>query len=335
MFRDHVYFIIAKLTPLINSIFMEESESPSFPSKPTDESQQQSPGKSIVSMIIFIGAFYLIFKWDITYIIVLACVILIHELGHYAAMSLFQYKDLSIFFVPLVGAFASGEKETVSQKQHVIILLAGPIPGVILGVILYYFGLRESNEFLIRTSNILIFLNLFNLLPIMPLDGGRVVKSLFFDSSQLINKIFLFLSVAILIFISIHAESYFLLIVPFFLIMQLVGQTHTKKIRDELNDKGIDVDKSFANLTDREYWLIREEILLQSKYYSRYAATESYVISDKEPELIKQVKNVIQKRPLKDLRTGGKILIIFIWLLMFIVPLIAIAFYYVKLGLIK
>jgi stage IV sporulation protein FB len=314
---------------------MEDIQEISFPQKPQDESAQQSTGRSMISIIIFIAAFYLIFKWEITYVIILAGVILVHELGHYAAMSLFKYKDLSIFFVPLVGAFASGQKERISQRQDVIILLAGPVPGIIIGVILYYFGLRAQSEFLIRTSNIFILINLFNLLPIMPLDGGRVIKSLFFDSSQVINMIFVLLSILVLVYISLSSQSYFLLIIPFFLIMQLSSQSQAKKVKQSLQEKGIDTDKSYDELSDRDYWLIRAEIISHSKLYSRDLSPDDYVVSGKEVQLIKQVKNIIRKNPVKDLGIGGKILITFFWLLMFIIPVVIIALYYVRLGLIK
>ena len=314
---------------------MEDNQEITFPQKPQDESEQQSIGRSIISIIIFIGTFYLIFKWEITYVLILACVILIHELGHYVAMSIFKYKDLSIFFVPLVGAFASGSKERISQRQDVIILLAGPVPGIIIGVILYYFGLRDQSEFLIRTSNILILINLFNLLPIMPLDGGRVIKSLFFESSQIINMIFIFLSIAVLVYISISSESYFLLIIPFFLIMQLINQSQAKKVKQSLTEKGIDTDKTWDELSDRDYWLIRAEVISHSKLYIRDISPQEYYVSEKEAQLIKQVKNIIRKKPEKDIGIGGKILITFVWLLMFIVPMVIIALYYVKLGLIK
>jgi stage IV sporulation protein FB len=314
---------------------MEDIQEISFPPKPQDESTQSSIGRSVISILVFIGIFYLVFKWEFTYVIILSCVILIHELGHYAAMRVFNYKDLSIFFVPLVGAFASGSKERISQRQDVIILLAGPVPGIIIGLFIYYFGLRDQSEFLIRTSNILILINLFNLLPIMPLDGGRVIKSLFFESSQIINTIFILLSIVVLIYISVSSESYFLLIIPFFLVMQLTGQSQAKKVKQSLAEKGVDTDKTWNELSDRDYWLIRAEIISQNKLYSRDISPDDYHVSEKEVRIIKQVKNIIRKKPEKDIGIGGKILITFIWLLMFIIPAVIIAIYYFKLGLLK
>lgn len=311
----------------------EVEEFVGFPSKPIEETKQQSINRSLISLGLFIGAFYLIFKWDFTYILVLAGVIFIHEIGHYLAMRIFKYKDLGIFFVPLVGAFASGTKDNISQKQRVIILLSGPLPGVIIGMIIYYFGLRDQNEFLLKTSNIFILLNLFNLLPVMPLDGGRILKSMFFENNEIINKIFIFISIAVLTYYSLTSQSYFLLIIPFFLLMQLSSQSQIKKVQNGVESKGISLDKSYSELTDEEYWLIRDEIGRHMKYYERFITPKRYTIADNENRIIKQVKSIIQKKPTKDLKTLGKILITIIWILTFIVPLIVIVIYYIRLGI--
>lgn len=304
-----------------------------FPDKPLEGSKEQSIRQSVISLVLFIGAFYLIFKWDFTYILVLAGVLLLHEIGHYLAMRVFKYKDLGIFFIPLLGAFSSGSKTNISQKQNVIILLSGPLPGVIIGLILYYYGLRDENEFLIRTSNIFIFLNLFNLLPIMPLDGGRIIKSMIFENNEIINKIFIFISIAVLTLYSLSSHSYFLLIIPILLILQLSTYSQIKNAKRGISEKGIRIDKSFEELTNEEYWIIRDEIGTHIKSFARFITPKSYIVSDYENRIIKQVRSIVQKKPTKDLGIGGKILITMIWISSFLLPLIAIIIYYNRLGI--
>jgi stage IV sporulation protein FB len=304
-----------------------------FPKKPIENINSTSINKSLISLALFIGLFYLVFKWNIAFILVLTGVILIHEVGHYLAMKIFKYKDLSIFFVPLIGAFASGTKDTISQKQNVIILLAGPIPGVIIGLILYYYGLRDQSEFLLKTSKIFLVINLFNLLPIMPLDGGGIIKNIFFDSNVLINKIFLFISIGILTYFSLSTQSYILLIIPFFLLLQINNQSQLVKIRKQVKNNGINLDKSYDELSDEEYWLIRDELAVQNKYYSKIITPKKYILSDSENRIIKQVKLIIQKQPLKDLKLKSKILIMFFWIMAFVIPIFVVAIYYIKLGI--
>jgi stage IV sporulation protein FB len=312
---------------------MEKDDIKRFPDKPIEETKQQSINQTLISMALFIGAFYLIFKWDFKYILVLAGVILIHEMGHYLAMRLFKYSDLGIFFIPILGAYASGSKDNISQKQSVIILLSGPLPGVIIGLILYYYGLRDENEFLIRTSNIFIFLNLFNLLPIMPLDGGRIIKSLFFENNQIISRIFVLISIAVLTYYALSSQSYLLLIIPFLLLIQFGTQSQIKKVKTGIIEKGIPLDKSFEELTNEEYWLIRDEIGTHMRAFSRFITPKQYNISVNEQRIIKQVKSIVQKKPTKDLGIVGKILMTTLWISALILPLVAIAIYYIRLGI--
>src|SRR5690242_1195139 len=121
-------------------------EKPQYPPKYVKESEGSGVWvRSLVSLAIYLGLGYYIFKrWDI--IILITAIVLIHELGHFFAMKVFRYKDLGIFFIPLLGAYVSGTKREVSQRESAIILLAGPLPGILLGILFYFLG--ESQPFL-------------------------------------------------------------------------------------------------------------------------------------------------------------------------------------------
>lgn len=305
---------------------------PQFPDKPTINEREQSIKKSVFSLVVFIAAFYLVFKWDFKYVLVLTTVIFIHELGHFAVMKMFKYKDLSIFFIPLLGALASGQKDEISQKQKVIIALSGPLPGVLIGTIMWITSMRFGNEFLSRCGNIFIYLNLFNLLPIMPLDGGRIIKSLFFQSNEKINIFFIWISIAILAYFALKWESYFLLIIPFFLFMQLKNQTQIKNFRMHIKNKGIDINRSFEELSKEEYWLIRDELAIHMQGFSNFIEPKRYFQTRSEDSVINMIKKVIRKQPTKDINIGGKILFIFTWLLTFILPVAALLIYYFVFG---
>lgn len=304
-----------------------------FPKKPEEPSKQQSLNRSLVSMLIFIATFYIVFQWEIIYILVLAGVIFIHELGHYLAMRLFKYKDLGIFFVPLLGAFASGTKENISQKQRVVVILSGPLPGIVLGLALYYLGLSSGNDFFIRSANIFIFVNLFNLLPIMPLDGGQMIKCLFFETNDKINRIFIYISIALLVGLAIYTRSYVFLIVPVFLTMRLANQSRIQAVRDAATEKGLNLNRNYEELTDEEYWLIRDEIGTQMKQFQKVISPRTYEVTIFESKIIQVVKAIIQKNPIADLHTVGKIVVVLLWLFSFIAPLIVIALFYISLGI--
>lgn len=309
----------------------EDGQSDSeFPDKPEINKQTNIVKKSILSLGLFIAAFYLIFRWEIGFILILVAVIFIHEMGHYLAMRIFKYKDLSIYFIPLLGAIASGDKDQISQKQKTIVLFSGPIPGIIIGLVLYYFGLNHGSQILIQTSNILIFLNLFNLLPIYPLDGGQLIKNFFFNSKEKIYIIFISLSILGLGFIAIKSGSYILLIIPFLLFNQLITQSKVNKTKDDLILKGFDLNKNYEELTNEEYWKIRDQLGIHLKAMRYIIEPKRYVISNREKLVTNQIKSIVQKEPIRDIKTGGKILSILIWILCFILPIVII--YNISLG---
>jgi hypothetical protein len=240
-------------------------------------------------------------------------------------MKTFKFKDISIFFIPLVGAFVSGEKKDITQKQNVIISLSGPIPGIIIGCIIMYFGIDSNNDFLMRVANLFIYINIFNLIPIMPLDGGRLLKTLFLENNLKVEIIFQWISIAVLCYMAISSKSYFLLIIPLLLYNQLRYHSQLNSLRVNLLEKDISLNKNYTDLSDREYWLIRDEIATNLKGYDRIIDAKRYVEVPAEKRVINTVKQLLEKRPIKNLKFFGKTLIIILWTLFLIAPFFYIA----------
>jgi Zn-dependent protease len=116
------------------------------------------------------------------------CVLLaliLHELGHLAAMFHFGYQNLGVVFIPFLGAFAYGTNPAATSMQRLLILLAGPVPGIILGSTLVWLNSSLHFDCLKPLPNILILINLLNLLPAWPLDGGRICWLLYSGKSKL------------------------------------------------------------------------------------------------------------------------------------------------------
>ncbi|MCW3102060.1 MAG: hypothetical protein JWO09_500 [Bacteroidetes bacterium] len=299
----------------------------SYPPKPEMNEKGQAIAKSLLSFGLYILVFYLFFSWDLKSIFLLTLALIIHEMGHLIAMKAFGYKDVNIFFVPLLGAYVTGSKSRISQRQNVIMLLAGPVPGVFIGFGLAIAGYMQQNAALFGAANIFVILNLFNMLPIMPLDGGKVLKSMFFENNEIINTVFISISIIILIVLCVVLESYYLLLVPYLLIMQLVNQSQVKKARQEIRELGIDLSKTYEELTDREYWTIRDVLAEHIKYYSRIIRRAEHVPAENEDKVISGVNDILQTPPIKDLGVGGKVLVIFIGIACFLVAVVT-AFLY-------
>ena len=134
--------------------------------------------KSIISMVIAIIVWGLMFSYE--YALLLVLILFIHELGHFLAMKIFKYKNTSITFIPPFGAAAYGIKKNASGFEELTVLLAGPIPGIIIGYALFYSNISFLSEDVYKMLAVqFIFLNYLNLLPISPLDGGRIVEMTF------------------------------------------------------------------------------------------------------------------------------------------------------------
>jgi Zn-dependent protease len=108
----------------------------------------------------------------------LLIVLLLHELGHVAGMRMFGYRDTQILFVPFLGAAAIGRKENASPAEKLIVLLMGPVPGIVLGMIALHAGTSARIAWLQDAGLLAVVLNYLNLLPFTPLDGGRIVDVL-------------------------------------------------------------------------------------------------------------------------------------------------------------
>ena len=117
--------------------------------------------------------------WNVSVAAVILAAITFHEAGHALAMRRFGYRDVHIFFVPLLGAMTVGSPATTTVRDRLAVLLAGPVPGLWLGVVLLAIDQSYGPVQLLRMSALaLLILNGLNLLPFTPLDGGRALESL-------------------------------------------------------------------------------------------------------------------------------------------------------------
>ena len=129
-------------------------------------------------------------------------------------------------------------------------------------------------------------------------------------------------------------ESYILLVIPFFLFMQIKNQTQMRNFKVYIKNKGFDIDRDFKDLSNMEYWTLRDEIALNIKVISNMVEPKRYFPIPAENQVINLMKQVVQKQPNKDIKIGGKILILFLWILTFLLPLITVIILFIN-GLIE
>lgn len=275
--------------------------------------------KSIISLAIYAFLFYFIFNGDISYIAAVLVVLLIHEFGHFFAMKAFNYSNVKLFVLPLLGAYVTGKKSLISQRQMTVVILAGPLPGMIIGFCLLLSTIYYPNERIEMLGNIFFVLNLFNLLPFVPLDGGRLLETLFINHNHTIRVVFTIISIVAMALLAIITKSLLFLIIPVSMIFDLIMEIKNQKIREYLDQENINYTSDYNDLPDTNYWTIRDCILLS--FNKRYAGIQAGVhqYSVLEGGLIQHVVAVLKTPFIKDVKLLEKIGIIFTYILFLIV----------------
>ncbi|MGA9173867.1 MAG: site-2 protease family protein [Thermoactinomyces sp.] len=130
-------------------------------------------GGTLISMLISIGGYALIFPVQIAVGLVL--MIFIHEMGHVLAAKQRGLPVSAPAFIPFLGALITMKKQPSDAETEAFIALGGPLLGTVGAFACYGLGIWFQSELLLAIAYIGFFINLFNLLPIHPLDGGRIV----------------------------------------------------------------------------------------------------------------------------------------------------------------
>lgn len=141
------------------------------------------------------------------FLLVIGGVLVLHELGHLAAMRLFGFRDLRMFFIPGFGAGATGRKADATGTQRAIVALAGPVPGILAGLVLLLALRPIESEVGGLFVGVLLFLNFFNLVPLLPFDGGRLVHIVLFSRWPGVELVFRLIAAAGLAWLAMRMGS--------------------------------------------------------------------------------------------------------------------------------
>lgn len=135
----------------------------------------------VLSCVLFMIASYFIFGVETGAILLF--VIMFHEFGHYFAMKKCGYDNVDLAAVPLLGGVTTGVPQSYNQYHQAWVAMWGPLPGILLGFALsamIYFKpeLYLDYSYLSEIIVFLFIINYFNLLPILPMDGGHILVNL-------------------------------------------------------------------------------------------------------------------------------------------------------------
>lgn len=124
------------------------------------------------TMLISMVAYSWIFGWQYAagFVLLLFC----HEMGHYLAA---KQRGLNVgapTFIPFVGAWIQLKDQPLNVETEAYVGFAGPIVGSAAAMVCFWLAREYHSQLLLALAYSGFMLNLFNLIPVSPLDGGRI-----------------------------------------------------------------------------------------------------------------------------------------------------------------
>jgi Zn-dependent protease len=128
------------------------------------------------TMLVSIGAYALLWPWQFAVGFVL--LLLVHELGHVIEARRQGLPASAPMFIPFLGALITLKQMPEDAWKEARVALAGPIVGSIGAALCWVAGVALDSDLLRALAFFGFIINLFNLLPVYPLDGGRASEAL-------------------------------------------------------------------------------------------------------------------------------------------------------------
>ncbi|HEX2584521.1 MAG TPA: site-2 protease family protein [Steroidobacteraceae bacterium] len=132
-------------------------------------------GKFLLSggtMLLSVLAYAWIFGW--WYAVGFVALIFVHEMGHFLAA---RQRGLNVglpTFIPFMGAWIEMKEMPHNAETEAYVGIAGPLIGTLGALLCFYAGRNYNSPLMLALAYSGFFLNLFNLIPLKPFDGGRV-----------------------------------------------------------------------------------------------------------------------------------------------------------------
>lgn len=126
----------------------------------------------VVSIVVYAMAFGI--KFAIGFVLLL----LLHEWGHLVASRVVGLPVSRPIFVPFIGAVIRVKKVPLNAKMEANVAIGGPAMGTLSALVCLVFYLWTDSLLMLVLSYTACLLNLFNLIPCDPLDGGRIAVAI-------------------------------------------------------------------------------------------------------------------------------------------------------------
>jgi membrane-associated protease RseP (regulator of RpoE activity) len=232
-------------------------------------------------------------------------------------MKQFKYEDLRMLFIPLMGAFVQGSKKHYSQKESFLVIAAGPFPGVIFGLVVLFLAQRYQQVWLLELSFLFLFLNVINLLPIDPLDGGQLFKLFVRQKRDLFLLVFALLSSLLMISVGYLIDSWILLAFGLLMSFKVRSFQRNYHLRQELDRKAINYELNYEDLSDQAYHELKHVVLDQNPKLRQL----ENIHGEAAQEVIASHVNAVLSVPIeRDASWRFKLALVILWLLLVLLP---------------
>lgn len=127
--------------------------------------------KTLFSMLAFMGVYWALYGWKFALGFVIS--IYIHEMGHVAELARFGIPASAPMFIPFLGAVVRMKAYPATPHEDARVGLAGPVWGLGAALVALALFLITGERYWAAIARVGAWLNLFNLIPVWQLDGGR------------------------------------------------------------------------------------------------------------------------------------------------------------------
>jgi Zn-dependent protease len=262
--------------------------------------------------------FYAAGLWDepLASSVVILGALLVHELGHLLAMKALGYNDVRLFFIPFFGAAVSGRNPTASGGTRALVTIAGPLAGLAGAFGLFALWFRVDSPHLPKAALAFALLNVFNLLPLLPLDGGRFLQETLFCRSRWLEAAFRVLMGGLTIFVGVVTQSWFLALVGLFVVLRTATVYKIESVAAALRGR-----PGFPAVVDPCAADVRVVVQTQAALQEQFPGVAPPAI---EAQRIWEVWEKVNARPPRLLATAG---LLAVYLLAFVaVPVAPVAY---------
>ena len=171
------------------------------------------------------------FTWPVAVVFMLGLVC--HEYGHVWAMRRCGIPTKGFYLIPFVGGICSPERPWDKRGEEAFIAAMGPVWGLASTPVCFLLGyiVSGSSEIAAHATELMVGVNLFNLLPIVPMDGGRILRAVVSSFSPKLGFC--------LIIAGLFATAYFVLVFHIYIFILIALFAVVEAVNEYFAGKGM------------------------------------------------------------------------------------------------